>query len=301
MRQTYVVCLFCIMELIKAKTILAKLKNAPDNWFGLTYNMNLYRGCQHQCIYCDSRSECYRIQDFSKIQVKDNALNILETELKKKKVKGTIGTGSMNDPYMPIEKELKIYQAALQLIQKYHFPVHVITKSNLVVRDAPILQQIAKTYAAVSFTITTLDDELAKIIEPGAPLPSARLKAIEELSAAGIYCGVLLMPLLPFINDTRDNITQIVEQASKAGAQYIIEWMGMTLRDQQRDYFYQKLDENFPGIKAKYIARYQEQYSVVSPNSVALNKHFIAICKQYNIARKINIYKENKPEQLSLF
>jgi len=289
------------MEYIQAKTILSKLKNVPDKWFGLTYNMNLYRGCQHQCIYCDSRSECYRIDDFAKIQVKENALQLLEHELKKKKLKGTIGTGSMNDPYMPVERELELTKGALRIINKYNYPVHILTKNALVLRDIELLIHIAKTYAAVSFTITTYDNNLAKIIEPAASITSERFKAIKQLSDAGIYTGVLLMPILPYINDTIENITAIVEQAKACGAKYIIGAMGMTLRDKQRDYYYAKLDNHFPGIKEKYIARYGNNYSAQVPDYLKLQKYFEDLCLKLKIPGKMNFYAAHTPEQLSLF
>jgi len=155
---------------IQAKSILSHAK-ATDPWFGIQYTMNLYRGCQHQCIYCDSRSECYQIENFNDTLVKVNALELLEKELPSKRVKGTVGTGSMNDPYAPVEKQYQLTRGALQLLIKYGFPVHVLTKSKLVVRDVDMLQEIEeKTQALVSFSITTCDDQLGKKVEPGAAL-----------------------------------------------------------------------------------------------------------------------------------
>lgn len=290
-----------VMEYIKVKSILSKLKQAPDNWFGLTYNMNLYRGCQHQCIYCDSRSECYRIDDFSKIQIKENALNLLEKEIRSKRIKGTIGTGSMNDPYMPIEKKEELTKQALQIIERNKFPVHIITKSSLVIRDIDIIKQIGAIYSAVSLTITTADDDLSKIIEPAASLTTERFTTLKELTKAGIYCGVLLMPILPFVNDSEENISAVVEKAKEAGAKYIIAWMGMTLRDKQREYYYNKLDKHFPDLKEKYHARYGEQYSLAVPDSVKLNALFKAKCKEAGIPLKMQFYNQDIPEQLSLF
>lgn len=289
------------MEYIEAKTILSKLKNAPDSWFGITYNMNLYRGCQHQCIYCDSRSECYQIKDFSHIQVKQNALQLLEMELKRKKLKGTIGTGSMNDPYMPVEKQLQLTRRALEVICKYNFPVHIITKNNLVLRDIDLIKQIGNTYAAVSITITTAEDSLGKIVEPAASTSTERFNAIKTLSEAGIYCGVLLMPILPYVNDTAENISSIIGLAKNAGAKYIIGWMGMTLRDKQRDYYYEKLDKHFPDIKNKYIARYGNQYSIAVPDHLMLQSTFTTHCKKVGIPNSMEFFKENKPKQLYLF
>ncbi|HEY4788958.1 MAG TPA: radical SAM protein, partial [Bacteroidales bacterium] len=191
---------------IEAKTILAHVKQGPDNIFGLKYNMNLYRGCQHGCIYCDSRSKCYQLGELSDIRIKENALLLLEKELKSKRERGTIGFGSMNDSYMPIEKTEELTRKTLQLALRYRFPIHIITKSNLVVRDIDILKEISKIYAAISFTITTADDRLSKLIEPNAPVSSLRFDAIRTLSEAGIYTGITLMPVLPFITDEQDNL-----------------------------------------------------------------------------------------------
>ena len=230
---------------IQAKVLLSHVKQ-PDPWFGLKYGMNLYRGCQHQCIYCDSRSECYQIENFADILVKVNGIELLRKELASKRVKGTIGTGSMNDPYMPLERELNLTGRALKVIAQFGFPVHVITKSDLVLRDLDTLCEINRRYAAVSFTITTTDDELAKRLEPGAPLVSNRLRAIRVLANRGIHTGITMMPVLPFIEDSEDNITQIVQKAHEHGAAYIIPSFGMTLRDRQRAYYYEKLDRLFP-------------------------------------------------------
>jgi DNA repair photolyase len=289
------------MEPIQAKSILSKLKDAPDSWFGITYNMNLYRGCQHQCIYCDSRSECYKIDDFAKIRYKENALELLQKELKSKKERATIGTGSMNDPYMPVEKELGLTRKALQLVSQYKFPVHIITKSNLVLRDTDILQQISNVYASVSITITTTDDQLGRIIEPVAPNSSERFGTIRQLSQKGIYCGVLMMPILPMITDQPENITDIITKAKTAGAKYILASMGVTLRDRQREYYYSKLDKHFPGLKEKYMSRYKEQYSCPSPESKVLNSLFESKCKELGIPFQMRFYKADKPEQLKLF
>lgn len=289
------------MEEIQAKTILSNLKNAPDPWFGISYSMNLYRGCQHQCIYCDSRSACYQIDDFSKIQIKSNALELLEWELKRKKVKATIGTGSMNDPYMPIEKETQITRKALQIINRFRFPVHVITKSSLVLRDIDLLKKASETYAAVSITITTDDDNLARKIEPAATLSSGRYETIRQLSEAGIYCGVLIMPVLPFITDSVENIAAIIEKAAKAGAKYLLMSPGVTLRDRQRDYFYQQLQNYFPTLPAKYKARYGESYMASVPEALVLQNYFQHTCKKLGIETSIQFYKTPEDLQLSFF
>lgn len=205
------------MRYIETKTILSKLRTA-DRWFGIAYNMNLYRGCQHGCIYCDTRSDCYGIGDIAQIAVKRNALELLPAELRaRRKKRATIGTGSMNDPYMPVERELRLTRRALGMIADERFPVHVITKSSLAERDADILQEISATYAAVSFTVTCADDALSVRTEPGAPASSERFRAMAALAAKGIYTGVTMMPLLPLINDTRENVEAIVRRAKDAG------------------------------------------------------------------------------------
>jgi DNA repair photolyase len=282
---------------IKAKTIVAAVKQ--DSWFGLKYNMNLYRGCQHGCIYCDSRSSCYGIEDFEEIQYKENALELLDKELKGKRVKGTIGTGSMHDPYMPIEKELQITRRAMEIIKRHQFPVHVLTKSTLVLRDIDLLKEISKIYAAISITITTADDKLASIIEPNAPKSSERFAAIKKLSDQGLYTGILLMPMLPFINDNEDNIREIVYKAKEAGARYIIPWMGVTLRDRQKAYFFKRLDKDFPGLRDIYIKNYGEAYFCPSSNQKKLYELLQKECDKAGIETKIDIYKPDVAEQLS--
>ena len=260
--------------------------------------MNLYRGCQHGCIYCDTRSECYGLGDISQLSVKRNALELLPGELKsKRKNKATIGTGSMNDPYMPVEREIELTRRALQLIADAKFPVHIITKSDLVVRDIDLLKQLSQTYAAVSLTITTADDSLAARIERDAPSTTQRFRALYELAKNGIYTGLTLMPVLPFINDSPQNIQEILQRAKDNGASYVIPMFGTTLRKGSRDYFYQALDKEFPGTKQQYQARFGEQYECFSPNYQALEKVF----REAGLPRRMRFYAPDDPEQLSLF
>jgi DNA repair photolyase len=288
-------------EYIESKSILSKLKGAPDPYFGISYSMNLYRGCQHQCIYCDSRSNVYGIGDFSKIRVKKNAPALLEKALSRKLKKAVIGTGSMNDPYMPVEGEEKLTRSALQIIARHKYPVHIITKGALVVRDIDILLDISKIYAAVSFTITAFDDNLSKRIEPGAPVSSERFNALRKLSSMGIYCGVVLTPVLPYITDSEENIREIINCASESGASYIIAWMGTTQREGQREYYYNKLDAHFPGFKNKYISQFGNAYNCPSPNSQRLYEIFNELKNTKNISSSMNFFQENSPKQLSLF
>jgi DNA repair photolyase len=276
---------------IQAKTLLARVKG-PDTWFGLYYNMNLYRGCQHQCIYCDSRSECYQIENFNRdVLVKVNAVELLRRELMGKRMLGTIGTGSMNDPYMPLEKELCLTRRALEVIAEFGFPVHVITKSDLVVRDLDLLAEIQeKTYAAVTFTVTAADDDLSRRLEPGAPPSSSRLAALRTLSREGILGGITLMPVLPFIEDTEENIQQIVNLAAGNGARYIIPAFGMSLRDRQRAYYYAKLDQHFPGLSARYKQAFGDRYHAPAQDAGHLEMVFNEMCAHAGISTRIPVF-----------
>ena len=285
---------------IKAKVLLSYVRQ-PDTWFGLRYNMNLYRGCQHQCIYCDSRSECYQIENFADVLVKVNAIDLLKKELASKRVKGTIGTGSMNDPYMPVEEKLNLTGRALRAIAEFRFPVHVITKSDLVLKDLSTLREINRVYAAVSFTVTTADDDLAKMLEPGAPPPSARYKAMRILADEGILTGVTMMPILPYIEDNEENIFRIVTRAHESGASYILPSFGMSLRDRQRAYYYQKLDRLFPGLRVKYEQKFGNQYQVQANDAHRLVSQFYELCQRFGISSQIIPYAPETAEQLALF
>lgn len=274
-----------MVEHILAKTLLNTVPQ-PDTWFGLRYNMNLYRGCQHQCIYCDSRSACYQIADFSSIQVKVNAHELLEEELARKRVRGIIGTGSMNDPYMPVEKKYEQTGRALDLIARFRFSVHVMTKSDLVLRDIELLQRINQVFAAVSFSLSTADDHLAARLEPGASPPSERFAAMAELARAGILTGVSLMPILPFLEDSEENLGDILDQAASAGASYIIPSLGVTLRDRQREYYFRKLDELFPGISRRYRRFYGDQMYCGARNESLLQEFISERCDRLGLLQR---------------
>lgn len=295
------------MQTIPAKIILTKNKY-PQYWFGNDYYMNLYRGCHHGCIYCDSRSECYHNDDFDNVKLKENALVILKNELAKKKNKGVIGIGAMSDSYNAFEKDLNITRKALELIRDYHFGVSLETKSNLVTRDIDLFLEIQKYQdVIIKMTITTYDDELSQAIEPHVCVSSKRFEAIQKLSEAGIYTGILLHPVLPFLTDTEENIVQIVKCAYTSGAKFIYCYFGVTLRDQQRDYFYDQLEKKFPGLKKKYMQYYGNRYECLSPHHHSLQKVFQRECQKYGLLYKmediIQAYKihQNKYEQLSLF
>jgi DNA repair photolyase len=274
---------------IQAKTLLSYVRQ-PDTVFGLKYNLNLYRGCQHQCIYCDSRSECYGIADFRDVLVKVNAIELLEKELSRKRIKGSIGFGSMSDTYAPVEAEYQLTRRALQVIARFRFPVHIITKSDLVLRDADLLTEINRQQARVCFTITTADDELGKKVEPGAPLVSRRYAAMAQLAQQGIPVGITLMPVLPFIEDNPENITAIVEKAAENGVSFIIAWMGMSMRDRQREWYYNQLDRSFPGLRQKYEQRFGSQYGCPANQENRLWQVFHALCARHGIATQVPPY-----------
>ncbi len=292
------------MEEIIAKTILQRQNGSMDNWFYHDYNINLYRGCSFGCIYCDSRSECYHNDDFDNVKPKKDAIKILEQELISKRKKGVVGMGSMSDPYNPLEKDLYLTRSAIKLFIKYGFGMTIITKSDLILRDIDVLKELNENQSLiVNITITTADDALQKKIEPYSTPSSKRFLAIRKLNEAGIKAGILLDPILPFINDTEENISNLVELAKINKSHHIFGFFGVTLRDRQRDYFYKKLDEQFPNIKEKYKKRYGLMYSCTSASARNLKRILVEKTKETDIItniRKINESFLKKPVQISL-
>ena len=271
------------MEFVPAKTILSRAKR-PAEWFGADYGMNLYRGCSHGCIYCDSRSDCFRERDFNTVKVKEDALRIVRDELRRKVKKGVIATGAMSDPYNPLEESLRLTRNSLELINAFEFGVAISTKSAGVTRDIDILQDIkSHSPVIVKLSITCFDDTLAKKLEPHVSPPSERFAALERLSQAGIFCGVLAMPILPFLCDTEENIMGIVSQAKKAGAKFVLPSAGMTLRSGSREYYYEKLDALFPQMRQKYVRTYGERYHCQSPKAKTLWDLFLSQCKEQEL------------------
>ena len=253
--------------------------------------MNIYRGCLHGCIYCDSRSLCYQMNHkFEDIEVKANAVGLLENTLRRKRNKCMIGTGAMSDPYMPIEEKLGNMRKCLEVIERYGFGVTMITKSTKVLRDLDLLKKInEKSNCVVQMTLTTYDEDLCRIVEPNVETTYERFRALEILRDNGIPTVVWLCPILPFINDTEENIRGILDYCVRAKVKGIINFdMGVTLRDGNREYFYKKLDEHFPGLKEKYIRMYGNSYQLSSPNSRQLNMIYKSECIKNGIMCDVN-------------
>lgn len=294
------------MDFIAAKSILQKVKYG-EAWYGIDYNVNLYKGCSHGCIYCDSRSSCYNIENFDTVRGKKNALAILEQELRSKKRKGIVGMGAMSDTYNPQEIKYKLTRGALELFAEYGFGVAIDTKSDLILRDIDILKEInRRNNVIVKISITTPHDDLAKIIEPHVCPTSQRLNAVKILNDSGIFAGVMMNPTLPFITDSAEDIAGLIQQAARSNARFIQSYFGMTLRENQRDYYYNKLDKHFPDLRAKYESTYGDSYECAAPDSKELYQQFTALCSRYGLLYKmadiIKAYKINKSDQqLTLF
>ena len=266
------------MHFVEAKGILS------DNGGGC--GMNIYRGCSHGCIYCDSRSKCYRFtHPFEDIEVKRNAPELLEKALKSKRKKCMIGTGAMSDPYMHCEEELKLTRECLQIILKYGFGVAVQTKSDRILRDIDLLSEINRSAkCVVQMTLTTYDDELCRILEPNVCNTKRRIEVLEKMRGRGIPTIVWLTPILPFINDTEENVTAILNECARTGVKGVIDFgMGLTLRDGDREYYYKALDQHFTGMKERYIRRYGNAYELPSPKAKELKGIFRRICKENGI------------------
>ena len=272
--------------------------------------MNVYRGCSHGCIYCDSRSKCYQFtHPFEDIEVKQNAPELLEQALKSKRKKCMIGTGAMSDPYMHCEEELRLTRRCLEIILKYGFGAAVQTKSDRILRDIDLLDEINRSAkCVVQMTLTTYDDDLCKILEPNVCNTKRRIEVLEQMRERGIPTVVWLTPILPFLNDTEENITSILNECARVGVKGVIDFgMGLTLREGDREYYYAALDRHFPGMKERYITRYGNAYELPSPNAKKLKAVFRQICREHGILstpdecfRFINELPEKYP-QMSMF
>ena len=248
--------------------------------------MNIYRGCTHGCVYCDSRSRCYQFtHDFEDIEVKRNAPELLEQALKSKRRKCMIGTGSMSDPYMHCEEQLGLTRKCLEIISRYGFGAAVQTKSDRILRDIDLLEEInRKAKCVVQITLTTWDDRLCRILEPNVCNTKRRVEVLREMRKRGIPTVVWLTPILPFINDTEENVRAILEACAEAEVKGIVCFdMGLTLREGDREYYYAALDRHFPGLKEKYIRTYGNAYEVPSPNRAGLMALFRSFCRDHGI------------------
>ncbi|MDO4466374.1 MAG: radical SAM protein [Bacillota bacterium] len=287
------------MHKVQAKTLL----NSQNG-------MNLYRGCTYGCIYCDSRSACYQMNHaFEDIEVKENAPLLLERALKAKRKRCMIGTGSMSDPYMPLEKELGLTRRCLEIIDRYGYGGSVITKSDLVLRDLDLIKSIhKKSKFVVQMTLTTANDELCKILEPNVCPTSRRIEVLQILEREGIPTVVWLCPFLPYINDDEKNFRALLQACVQAKVKGILCFgIGLTLRNGNREYFYEKLDQHFPGLKEIYMRKYGNSYMVNSDNHNRLMRIFEETCRKHHILYKVEDvfqYLQEYPEkfeQLSLF
>lgn len=287
------------MHKVKAKGILSAANG-----------MNIYRGCQHGCIYCDARSKCYQMNHrFEDIEVKENAPELLENALKRKRRKCMIGTGAMSDPYIPLEKELKLTRRCLEIINRYGFGVTVQTKSASVMRDIDLFTKINdKSKAVLQITLTTADESLCRIIEPNVSVTKERFETLKAFHENGIPSVVWFSPFLPFINDTKENIDGLLKYCIDAKIRGIICFgIGLTLRDGDREYFYSRLDKHFPNMKERYIYTYGNSYQLTSSNNNVLMNRISEVCRNHGIMFGVeNVFSylhkfESKAEQLSLF
>ena len=266
------------MHFVDAKGILTGRKGH--------YGMNIYRGCSHGCIYCDSRSKCYQFTHaFEDIEVKQNAPELLDQALRSKRQKGMIGTGSMSDPYMHCEEKLCLTRKCLEIILRHGFGAAIQTKSDRILRDLDLLEEINRTTkCVVQMTLTTWDSPLCRIIEPNVCDTPRRIEVLEEMRKRDIPTVVWLTPILPFINDTEENILPILEACARVRVKGIICFdMGLTLREGDREYYYAALDRHFPGLKARYISSYGNAYELPSPNRDQLMKLFEDFCRARSI------------------
>ena len=287
------------MHCVEAKGILSQ-KNG----------MNIYRGCTHGCIYCDSRSLCYNMAHaFEDIEVKINAPELLEKALRSKRKKCMIGTGAMSDPYMPLEAELKLTRRCLELIERYGFGAAVQTKSDLILRDAELLSSInEQSKAVVQMTLTTYDDKLCRIIEPNVCVTSKRFEVLTEMKKRNIPTVTWLSPFLPYINDDERNLMGLLQYCAEAHVKGIICYdIGVTLRDGDREYLYSSFDKHFHGMSDRYRKEYGNSYIISSPNSRRLMGKLHEFCDKYGIMYDVKrcfeyMYEFPEPyEQLSFF
>ena len=272
--------------------MLTRVNGGMDDFFLADWNMNLYRGCSHGCIYCDSRSVCYRLEHFDTVQPKPDALAILEAELRGKRRSGVVSMGAMSDPYNPLERELKLTRGALEMLLRHGFGAAYTTKSALCARDADLLREISR-FAPVCarLTVTCADDALCRRIEPNVSVTTERLAALRSLADAGVYAGVWINPVQPFLTDSEDNLVALLRMAAEAGAQFAVCFFGMTLRTGNREYYFRALERDFPGVRQKYLTAFGNDYECPSPDAERLWEVYRAECDRLGLAyrfREVN-------------
>ena len=263
------------MHFVEAKSLLS-----ANN------GMNLYRGCTHGCIYCDSRSKCYGMDHaFEDVEVKRNAPQLLENALRRKRRRCMIATGAMSDPYMHCEEELRLTRRCLEIIRQYGFGVSLLTKSDRVLRDLDLLRDINReAKAVVQMTLTTLDEELCRIVEPNVCTTKRRVEVLKTVRGEGIPTVVWLCPILPYLNDSTENLDGLLDACAEAGVRGIVNFgMGLTLREGDREYYYAALDRHFSGMKERYIRTCGNAYELPSPNAKELLEVFRKICKENGV------------------
>lgn len=272
------------MEPVQARHLLTPVRGTMDDFFYADWNMNLYRGCPHGCIYCDSRSACYRIERFSDVRPKADALAILEGELRGKRTPGVVTMGSMSDPYNPLERGLCLTRGALELLRRHRFGAAFTTKSALCMRDADLLADIA-AHAPVCarITVTCADDALCRVIEPHVSVTSERFAALRALADAGVYAGVWLNPVLPWLTDTEENIRSIVRQTAENGGRFVVCFFGMTLRTGNREHYFDALQRHFPGVREHYLRAYGNAYEIPARDPKGLYAAFTDECRRHGL------------------
>lgn len=289
------------MHFVNAKSILS-----PDN------GMNIYRGCTHGCIYCDSRSRCYQMDhDFEDIEVKQNAPQLLEKALSAKRKKCMIATGAMCDPYMHCERELGLTRRCLEIIDRHGFGLAIQTKSADILRDLDLLRSInGKAKCVVQTTLTTFDEDLCRVLEPRVSTTRERFEMLQIMAASGIPTVVWLSPFLPWLNDMEENLRGLLDYCIRAGVSGVLCFdIGVTMRQGSREYFYQKLDDHFPGLRQRYHDRYGMEYVLSSDESPRLMSLLEETCRKHDIlwgVDEVFDYLRRFPEkddgiQLSLF
>lgn len=294
------------MEYVPARQLLTPTAKDDITFFYQDYNLNLYRGCSHGCIYCDSRSVCYQLKRFDTVRAKENALELLRSELRTKKSPGIVSMGSMSDPYNPFEQQMKLTQGALQLLKEFRFGVGYATKSDLAARDASLLKEISyHNGVRATFSITCAKDALCAKLEPNAPLTSKRFQAMAAISKEGLFTGTWLNPMVPFLTDDDDNLLDLLRMTKEAGGQYVVCFFGMSLRTGSREYFFQAIDRTFPGLRHQYTETFGNDYIITSPRADHLYAIFKAECKRLGLLYRFTDINQammaNKSEQLSFF